>query len=141
MATATNPFAEFDVTKVMADLRVPGVDVDHLMKTSKKNIDAVNAANSLLVEGMKEIAKRQAEIVREAMEDAASASSEMMTQGSPEDKVAKQTELAKSAFEKALSNVKELAEMTAKSQSEAFDVINKRLSETMDEFKASLAKK
>ncbi len=141
MATATNPFAEFDVTKVMADLRVPGVDVDHLMKTSKKNIDAVNAANSLLVEGMKEIAKRQAEIVREAMEDAASASTEMMNQGSPEDKVAKQTELAKSAFEKALSNVKELAEMTAKSQSEAFDVINKRMSETMDEFKASLAKK
>ena len=141
MATATNPFAEFDVTKVMADLRVPGVDVDHLMKTSKKNIDAVNAANSLLVEGMKEIAKRQAEIVREAMEDAASASTEMMNQGSPEDKVAKQTELAKTAFEKALSNVKELAEMTAKSQSEAFDVINKRMSETMDEFKASLAKK
>ncbi len=141
MATANNPFAEFDVTKVMADLRVPGVDVDHLMKTSKKNIDAVNAANSLLVEGMKEIAKRQAEIVREAMEDAASASTEMMNQGSPEDKVAKQTELAKSAFEKALSNVKELAEMTAKSQSEAFDVINKRMSETMDEFKASLAKK
>ena len=31
--------------------------------------------------------------------------------------------------------------MTAKSQSEAFDVINKRMSETMDEFKVSLAKK
>ncbi len=141
MAKSNIPFPDFDVTKMMADMKFPGVNVDSLMATSKRNIDAVNAANQLAAEGMQAIAKRQAEILREAMEQAAKASSEMMIAGNPEDKMAKQAELVKEAFESALANMKEMAEMMAKSQTEAFDVINQRVSESMDELKTTMQRK
>src|SRR3546814_16740078 len=58
-----------------------------------------------------------------------------MENGAPEAKVAKGTELTKTAFEKAISNMKELSEMVAKSNGEAFDVINRRVAESLDEIR------
>ena len=50
----------------------------------------------------------------------------------------KQADLAKGAFEQALSNLRELTEMTVKSQSEAAELINARVSEQFDEFKTAM---
>ena len=52
----------------------------------------------------------------------------------------KQADLVKLAFEKALSNARELAELVAKSNSEAAEVINKRVSESLEEVKAVVTK-
>jgi phasin family protein len=41
-------------------------------------------------------------------------------------------ELARSAFETALANMRELAELAAKSQRDAFEVIRKRVEENMN---------
>src|SRR5262249_17219980 len=66
---------------------------------------------------------------------------EVMAAGSPEDKAARQTELAKEAFERAIANMRELAEMVTKAQTEANEVITKRGTESLDEMKDLLAKK
>ena len=58
-----------------------------------------------------------------------------MGNGAPEAKAAKGTGLTKTAFEKAIANMKELSEMVAKSNGEAFDVINKRVAESLDEIR------
>lgn len=135
-----NPFLEFDLSKVLSDFKAPGVDIDAIMAAQRKNIEAVTAANQLAVEGLQAILRRQAEIVRQSMEEAGSMVSDVMAAGSPEEKAAKQAELVKTAFEKALANVKELAEMVAKSNTEAADVLTKRVSESLDEVKAAIAK-
>ena len=54
-------------------------------------------------------------------------------------RVAKQAELAKVGYEKVLANLRELSEMMVKSNSEAFGVINKRVTEALDEVKHSVA--
>src|SRR6266404_1802907 len=41
-------------------------------------------------------------------------------------------DLAKEGFEKALTNMRELAEMATKSQKEAFDVVRKRIEENVE---------
>jgi phasin family protein len=64
-----------------------------------------------------------------------------MAAGSPEDKAARQTELTKEAFKSAIANMRELAEMVAKSQGEAFEVINKRVTDSLDELRDTMAKK
>ena len=71
------------------------------------------------------VAKRQTEIFRQVMEESTAAMKSVMAAGSPEDKAARQTELTKEAFKRAIANMRELAEMVAKSQGEAFEVINK----------------
>jgi phasin family protein len=49
-----------------------------------------------------------------------------------EDAMKKRADVAKEGFEKALSNMRELAEMTAKSQKEAFEVVSKRTEENVE---------
>ena len=147
MATKTNPFGEFeftrmmDMTKMMGDFRPGQVDMDSLMASQRRNLEALQAANQLAVEGVQAVARRQTEILRQTMSEVTNAMKDMMTAGSPEEKAARQTELAKEAFERAISNMRELAEMTAKAQNEAADVINKRVAASLDEMKTVIAKR
>lgn len=136
----TNPFFDVDVTKVMADFRFPGFDIEALLAAQRRNIEAVTAANQLAVEGVQAVLRRQAEILRVTVEETSTVISDILAAGSPEEKVSKQAELVKSAFEKALAHLKELSEMIAKSNGEAADILNKRVSEGLDEVKLAVAK-
>jgi phasin family protein len=49
--------------------------------------------------------------------------------------VAKQAELGRQALERALANVRELAEMATTSQTQAWNVINKRFQENLEELR------
>lgn len=138
--TTGNPFFDIDLSKMIAEYKVPGVDVDSILASQRKNIEAVTAANQLAVEGLQAVLRRQAEILRQSVEEAGAMVNEVMTASSPEDKAAKQAELVKAAFEKTLANARELSEMVAKSNSEAADVLSKRVSESLDELKSAIAK-
>jgi phasin family protein len=135
------PFWDMDVSKMMADMKVPGVDMDALMQSQRKNIEALTAANKLAFEGMQAVATRQTEILRQTMDELSKMMQEMMAAGTPEDRMAKQADLTKAAFEKSLANMKEIAEMIAKSNSEAADVITQRVSATLEEIKGMAQQK
>jgi phasin family protein len=49
-------------------------------------------------------------------------------------------EVAKETLEKAMANLRELSELTQKSNEEAFSILNKRALESFDEVKDALAK-
>ncbi len=130
-----------DPTKLMGEFKVPGVDFEGLIASQRRNLEALGAANQLAVEGLQAVAKRQSEIFRQMMEEASVAMKDALTAGSPEEKAGRQTELLKEAFQRAIGNMRELAEMVSKSQTEAFDVINKRVTDSLDEIKTLVAKK
>lgn len=147
-SAATPPMFDMDVTKMfgdfqkmMGDIKVPSMDMEGMMAIQQKNLDAVTAANKLAVEGMQAVAKRQQEILTQMAEESRSTLTDMMAQGAPEEKIAKQLEVVKGSFEKAISNMKEISEMMAKSNTEAADVITSRMSAVLDEVKASVPKK
>ena len=140
MSKPGSPMWDIDVSKMLGDMKLPMVDMDAIMASQRKNIEALTAANRLALEGVQAVAQRQAEILRQTMEETSKMVSDLMAAGTPEDRVAKQADLMKSAFEKALSNMRELAEMIAKSNTEAAEVISKRVSENLEEIK-SMAKK
>ncbi|PWR25995.1 phasin family protein [Zavarzinia aquatilis] len=132
------PFFNFDVKKFAGDLKLPNVDLDSIVASSRKNIEALTQANRIAFEGFQAVAKRQVEIMRETMTEAASVLRNVMS-GNPSDaKVA--PEVLKKAFEAALANMRELAEMTSKANSEAFDVIQKRVTDSIEELKSLTAK-
>ncbi|WP_114394280.1 phasin family protein [Oleisolibacter albus] len=152
MATTKNPFLDFDPTKffdpskfmdlskLMSDYRLPGMDIEAMLAAQRRNVEALTAANQLAVEGVQAVLRRQGEILRQSLEEASSMMSELMAAGTPEDKVAKQAELVKGAFEKAIANMKEMAEMVAKSNSEAAEVLSNRVKESIEEVKIQIAK-
>ena len=52
------------------------------------------------------------------------------------DQAAKQAELLKHAYERAVGNLRELGDLISKSNGEAIEVLNQRFAESMDEVKA-----
>ena len=124
----------FDVTKIMGDFRVPGIDMEAAVASQRKNIEALTQANQLAVEGVQALMRRQVEITRQAMEDFSAMFRDFVQpNGSPEDRFAKQAEYSKHAIEKSLSNAKELTELVTKANTETFNVISKRVTESLDE--------
>ena len=145
MASKTgNPFLDqnftemFDPRKMMDQFQMPGLDNKGLMDAHRKNIEALTEANRVAFEGAQAMARRQTEIVREAMDEAAKAMQQVQHAGSNEERVAKQADLAKNAFETALKHARELAEMSAKSQNEALELLNKRVADSFDEMRDSM---
>ena len=140
MAKQPASLLEFDVTKIVEELKIPGLDIESLVTSQRKNIEALTQANKLAFEGVQAVFKRQAEIIRQTLEESASVAQELVEPGNPQDKAIRQTELAKDAFERALSNARELSEIMAKSNGEAFDLLNKRFTQVLDEIKEGIGK-
>ena len=115
-------------------------DVEGFVASQRKNVEALTAANQLAFEGVQALVRRQAEIVRENVEELTKITRELTAAGSPEDKLAKQTQLAKEAFENALGHVRELTGLVQKSSSQAVDVLSKRVADNLDEVKAAISK-
>jgi phasin family protein len=132
------PFDVSDFTKMMKDFQVPGVDWQALMASQQKNLAALTRANQVLLEGAQAVFQREVEILQKSMAEAAEASREMMQGGDPQANAAKRFELAKASFETAVGNMRELAELAAKSNREALELINQRALESFDEVRKSL---
>ena len=121
-AAAVSPF--FDFTKLTSQFRLPGVDFAMLVDRERKNIQALAEANRIAFEGWQRLVRRQAEILQETMKKVVADAGQVDAM--------KRTDLAKEGFEKALANMRELAEMASKSQREAFEVVRKRIEENVE---------
>lgn len=133
-------FSKFmDVTKLMADFKMPGMDVEAIMAAQRKNIEAFSAANQLAFEGFQALARRQGEMVRQTIQETTSLMNQVMT-SSAEEKMSKQTEIAKAALEKSLANMRELSDLMSKANYEAVDVLSKRMQEGLEELRGLVKK-
>ena len=115
--------------------RIPGVDSKVLIDAQRKNVEAVTRANQVALEGAKAIMQRQVEILRQAMDESSKAVRELTKPGEPTEKWATQAELVKEAYELGLANLRELAEMGTKSNTEAADVLSHRFADGLEELK------
>ncbi|MEA2839493.1 MAG: hypothetical protein QOF41_823 [Methylobacteriaceae bacterium] len=115
----------FDFTKMLQQFQIPGVDFASIIERERKNIEALAEANRIAFEGWQNLVRRQSEILQDSMKRA-------VDDAKNQTALKNGAELARSAFETALANMRELAEMASKSQKEAFEVIRKRVEENMN---------
>lgn len=125
--------SKFDMTKILSEFKVPGVDVDQLIAVQKKNIEALTQANKMALQGFRTATQRQAEFLRAAFGEAAQVASQIAQTESISDKVAKQAEFAKEGMQKALANMREVSEVLTKSNTEAFELLSDRVREGITE--------
>ena len=146
MAKQANPFdfssyfANFDPTKMMQDFstnlgefQVPGVDLEGLLSAQRKNLEALTQANQLALQGTQAIAERQREILQQAIQEANAVVKDLSSAGNPQEVAGKQMAVVQQAIEKALQAMRELAEMTAKTNQQTFEVLNQRFKESLAE--------
>ena len=136
MATETNPFG--DMQKMLEQFKMPGVDMSAIIESRRKDIEALMEANKATYESMQALARKQAEILTQTMQDMQEAAKGAVSAaGNP----GKQTENVRKAFEKTLADMKELAEMAQRSQSEAMAHITQRGNEHLQEIRKMMLPK
>lgn len=125
----------FDMTKAFGEFRLPGFDVEAVAVSQQKNLEALTQANQLAVEGVRAVAQRQAEIAQKAFAEASALLREWTQPGAPEERLARNVEAVKQAFETGLATARELNEMTTKASTDVFSVIARRMSQGFDELR------
>lgn len=142
MAKQQNPFTDFfaqnDFSKMFENYQSSPFDLQAFMDTQRKNIQALSEAQQATVEGMQILAQRQAEILSQMVEDNSSLAKEALSEGTPEDKIAKNADLFKSAYERSIKNLEEMSDLINKSNHQATAIINKRVSASLNEIKAAV---
>ncbi|MDB5491845.1 MAG: phasin family protein [Micavibrio sp.] len=116
------------------------VDFASLFELPRKNMQAMIEAQQIMVENMQTVAKRQAQLLTQMVEDQTTVAQQIMSEGTPEEKFTRQTDMARSAYERSVSNFNELTDLLNKSSREAGEVLNKRVTASLTEFKDSVEK-
>jgi phasin family protein len=133
MTDSSNPFA--DLTKMLEQFKVPGVDMAALVESRKRDIEAIVEANKTAYESMQQLARKQNEMFTRAMQDIQEAAKAGISGPN------KQSEIARNACMKALDDMKDLAEIARKSQVDAMASITQRANEHVEEIKKLLQSK
>ena len=142
--TKNNPFAELfsqqDFAKAFENFQNAPFDFKDVLETQQKNIQTLNAAQQLAMENLQAIAQRQSEIISQMVEGNSELAKGFMGEGTPEEKIAANAKAFKTIYERTVKNMTELSDMVNKSNLETTNLINKRISATMNEIQESLNK-
>ena len=138
-ASAAEPFVDF--TKMFEQFKMPGINMAALVEARRHDIAALSQANKIAYEGMQELARKQAEILRATLQEIQSSVTETAGRAQPVALDGHLAELVEQAIQKALSNMRELAEVAVKTQTDAFTIISKRAMENVNEMKALMRPK
>lgn len=137
--------SSLDVTKgseqllnVLASLNVPGINMDALVASQRENVEALSTANRAAMEGIKAVGEWQMTIFQQTMQELTTAMGSLANVHSPQQMVAAETELAKKAFETAVSKMRELAEIVTRANQQATDAIVNRVPASLDEIREVL---
>ncbi len=127
----TNPLGDMpsleDLGKLVQKFKLPGVDIDALVEWQRKDMEALAEANRQAYEGMKALAARRSEILRESLAQW----QEALKNAAGQDAAARNADAAKRGVQQAMDNFRELAELEAQARSNSWKVVQDRLQENM----------
>ena len=130
----SNPFTEM-FEKFGRDLNLPQVDVEKMLESQRKNLEALQKSAAASAAGASALIDRQRKNLEQALAEVARVAETYRAGAAPQDFMAKQTELARKSFDSALKNVEEAAEIVRKASDEAIEVLRKRIRESAEEIR------
>ncbi|MDM0006851.1 TIGR01841 family phasin [Variovorax sp. J22G73] len=111
-----------------------------LLDSGRKDLQALMEANEKSYQGLQTVVQRQTEMIKHAITEWQSAAKGMPGKD-PKENLAKLDELGRQSFQRAIDDIKELANLAAKSQADAFDVVRQRIQSNVDEVTKLLQRK
>jgi phasin family protein len=103
-----------------------------IVESGRKDLQALVKANEKSYEGLQAVVQRQTEMLRSSIEEW-QGTMKGLSGKDPREGFAKLDAMGKAAFKQALDDIRELSEMAAKSQADAFEVVRDRIRSNVDE--------
>jgi phasin family protein len=108
------------------------------MEMTRRNMQAFSEAQQNALESWQALTQRQAKIVSQFVQDNADIAQQIMKEGTPEEKVARQAAIFKKAYETSVSQTQELASMVSQSSKETAEIVTRRFNASINEIKDTL---
>ena len=124
-----NPFR--DLTKTFEQFKMPGVDMNAFVDARRKDVEALVAANKIAYEALQALAKTQSDMLTQAMQGMQESARGAMAGKAQGSDMGQHTEAAQKAWQKMLTDMKQLGEMVQKAQVEAMAGITERAKESI----------
>jgi phasin family protein len=124
--------------KFGTDLGLPKLNVDELLETQKKNIDALGQSAKVAAQGAQSVAQKQREVLEAGLREAVTLAREYKPLGKVQENLALQAEFASKALQIAVRGAQESASTAKQSATEAAKIIQDRIKESFEEMRASM---
>jgi len=125
--------------KFGADLGLPKPNVDQLVETQKKNIEALGQGAQVIAQGAQSMAQKQRELVEAGLREATAFARENQAQINAN--IAQQTEFARKLFEIAVTGAQETAATARQSGTDAVKIVQDRMKESLEGIRAGFGRK
>ena len=103
-----------------------------IVESGRKDLQALMEANEKSYQGLQAVVQRQTEMLKASIVDWQN-TVKGMSPAEPRENLSKLDAMGKAAFKQALDDIRELSELAAKSQAEAFDIVSQRIRANVDE--------
>jgi len=130
----------FDWKNTILQQDIVPFDTNLFVKMQRKNMLAFSELQQLIIERMQSTTQLQAEILSKALENNSKIATELMSVSSPEDKIAKQSEIIKEIGDKSLKNIKEIGKLLSKSNQDVATVVNKSVAASIEDLQDLVSK-
>lgn len=130
------PFA-FDFGAMTDAFKTPAFDFSAMQEAQQKNLAALINANKTAMMGYQEIYKRQQAHFETALADVKNRMSDLQGQPMTVESASQNFEDMKTAFEAALTDLKDVAELAQTANMQAFEILKERGEEVLGELKAA----
>jgi len=127
------------MTDRLQELNLTG-GASKLLESGQKDLQALMQANEKSYQGLQTVVQRQTEMIKNAITEWQTAAKEMPGKD-PKANLAKLDELGRQSFQRAIDDIKELANLAAKSQADAFELVRQRIQANVDEVTKMLKRK
>jgi phasin family protein len=119
------------------DLGLPKLNVEELLKTQMKNIEALGQGAKVAAQGAQSVTQKQREVLEAGLREAAMLAREYKPLGNVHENLVLQTEFARKMFEIAVLGAQESVTTARQSTTEAVKIIQDRMQESLEEIRAS----
>jgi len=138
-APRAGAFPGFEPGKALGGLPLPNLDVETMAAAQRKNVEALTAVCQLAFDCVQASAQRQAALIRDTAEEMIESFRALNASDTPQNQAASQMAVGRHALERGMSSLRELAELVAKTNTEAFDILNRRASASLKEIQDAVS--
>ena len=130
-------FEQNEFTKMFEMPEMGAMSGNALVDGPRKNIEAMMKAQQVASDGYQTVFEKQVSMMHDVFSGLQGQVAEMSKAPSATDVATQQVEAAKKAYEGAMANLNEMAEIAQKANTDAFAVIKDRVEESLTELKTA----
>ncbi len=122
----------------LGGFRMPQIDAETMATVQRRNVEAMTAVCQLAFDCVQISAQRQAQVFRDTAEEVMTSFRSIGRVENPQDQAASQMKANRVALDRGMESLRSLAELVARANTEAFEIINKRAASCLQELQSSV---